>query len=176
MNEQIFHRLYEQYHRDVFNFLMYLVKDRILVEDLSQEVYIRAIKSYENFQQNASEKTWLFAIAKNVAIDHFRKQAVRSKRTAEHFDWETMQLVAREQSPENQTLMRADLAELKEALEQCTGDQKVVVILRFIQQMSVQETAAILNWTESKVKTTQHRAIHKLKELLEKSSQKEGSV
>ena len=167
MNEQLFHRLYDQFHKDVFQFLIYLVKDRSTAEDLSHEVYIRAIKSYEKFRKDASEKTWLFAIAKNVAIDHFRKLSVRSKHSLDFFDWETEQLSSPQQSPEQNALFNEQTKQLFEALEQCSGDQKMVIILRYIQQLSIQETAEVLNWTESKVKTTQHRAIHKLKLLLE---------
>ena len=167
-HEQLFHRLYDQYHNDVFQFLIYLVKDRPTAEDLSHEVYIRAIRSYEKFRQDSSEKTWLFAIAKNVAIDHFRKVKVRSKHSQDFFDWETEQLIAPQQSPEESALFNEETRRLFEALEQCSGDQKMVVILRYIQQLSIQETAEVLHWTESKVKTTQHRAIQKLKILLAK--------
>ena len=41
----------------------------------------------------------------------------------------------------------------------CTGDQKMVIVMRYFQELSITETAEILNWTEGKVKTTQHRAI-----------------
>ena len=167
MKEKLFHRLYDQYHNDVFQFLIYLVKDRSTAEDLSHEVYIRAIKSYEKFRKDSSEKTWLFAIAKNVAIDHFRKISVRSKHSLDFFDWEKEQLLAPQQSPEENALFNEQTRQLFEALEQCSGDQKMVIILRYIQQLSIQETAEVLRWTESKVKTTQHRAIQKLKKLLE---------
>ena len=166
MNEQLFHRLYDQYHSDVFQFLIYLLKDRSTAEDLSHEVYIRAIRSYKNFRKDSSEKTWLFAIAKNVAIDHFRKVNVRSKHSLEFFDWEKEQLLSPEKSPEQNILFNEQTNQLFEALDQCSGDQKMVIILRYIQQLSIQETATVLQWTESKVKTTQHRAIQKLKMLL----------
>ena len=77
MKESIFHRLYDEYHQDVFRFLVYLVKNRTVAEDLSHEVYVRVLKAYERFESKSSEKTWLFSIAKNVAIDYFRKANVR---------------------------------------------------------------------------------------------------
>ncbi|CAM5181175.1 RNA polymerase sigma (SigX) subunit OS=Ureibacillus acetophenoni OX=614649 GN=SAMN05877842_10421 PE=3 SV=1 [Ureibacillus acetophenoni] len=83
MKESIFHRLYDTYHQDVFQFLIYLVKNRSVAEDLSHEVYVRVLKSYDRFEGKSSEKTWLFAIAKNVAIDYFRKNTVRAARTFE---------------------------------------------------------------------------------------------
>lgn len=172
MNEQLFHRLYNQFHQDVFQFLIYLVRDRSVAEDLSQDVYIRAIRSYGSFKQNASEKTWLLTIAKNIAIDYFRKQKVKSNFAFDYFDWENDQLATSENTPEQQALLNEEKKQILQALEQCTYDQKIVIILRFIQQLSVNETALILEWTESKVKTTQHRAMQKLKEVLNKVDKK----
>lgn len=173
MKESIFHRLYDDYHQDVFQFLIYLVKDRTIAEDLSHEVYVRVLKSYDRFQGKSSEKTWLFAIAKNVAIDYFRKHAVRTSHTFNAFEWETEQLISPAKSPEHFLELNDELSELLNALEQCTGDQKMVIIMRFLQELSIAETAEILNWSEGKVKTTQHRAIQNLRKIL--SSRKEAS-
>lgn len=175
MNEQVFHRLYDDYHYDLFRFLMYMIKDRQAAEDLSHEVYIRAIKAYESFQNKSSEKTWLLAIAKNVAIDYFRKQKVRRKHAFDFYDWETEQLISNEQSPEDLTIFNEKTAQIIKALDLCTGDQKMVIVLRYIQQMSILETATILHWSEAKVKTTQHRAVQKLKSLLQER-EKEGFI
>lgn len=174
MKESIFHRLYDTYHQDVFQFLIYLVKNRSVAEDLSHEVYVRVLKSYDRFEGKSSEKTWLFAIAKNVAIDYFRKNTVRAARTFDAFDWETNQLVSPTKSPESFVELNDELRELLEALEKCTGDQKMVVIMRYFQELSIAETAEILNWTEGKVKTTQHRAIKHLREILTKETDKEA--
>lgn len=172
LKETIFHRLYDTYHHDVFQFLIYLVKDRSIAEDLSHEVYVRVMKSYEQFQGKSSEKTWLFTIAKNVAIDFFRKSNVRRKHSFDAFEWENDRLVAPQKSLESSIILNDELRQLLEVLEFCSGDQKMVIILRYFQELSIKETAAILNWTEGKVKTTQHRAILKLRELMTKE---EGS-
>lgn len=172
MKEAIFHRLYDTYHNDVFGFLMYLVKDRQVAEDLSHEVYVRVLKSYEQFQQKSTEKTWLFTIAKNVAIDYFRKNNVRRKHNFDAFEWESERLMTSQKSIEEGIVQNDEFNKLMEALDECTGDQKVVIILRYIQQLSIRETAEVLNWTEGKVKTTQHRAIKALREILSK----EGSL
>ncbi|MBD8025258.1 sigma-70 family RNA polymerase sigma factor [Ureibacillus sp. Re31] len=174
MKESIFHRLYELYHQDVFQFLIYLVKNRTVAEDLSHEVYVRVLKSYDRFEGRSSEKTWLFAIAKNVAIDYFRKNTVQSSHTFNTFNWETEQLVSPTKSPESFTELNDDMRHLLIALEKCTGDQKMVIIMRYFQELSITETAEVLNWTEGKVKTTQHRAIKQLREFLT-TSKKEAN-
>lgn len=174
LHDSVFHRLYDAYHQDVFQFLIYLVKNRSLAEDLSHEVYVRVLRSYDQFSGKSSEKTWLFAIAKNVAIDHFRRQAVRQKHSLDYFDWETEQLHSTAPSPEENVVRNEEFKQLEEALENCTGDQKMVIILRFFQELSISETAQILEWTEAKVKTTQFRAIKVLRERLQHLNVKEA--
>ncbi|MEQ6354951.1 RNA polymerase sigma factor SigX [Lysinibacillus sp. M3] len=174
MNDSVFHRLYDAYHQDVFQFLIYLVKNRTLAEDLAHEVYVRVLRSYDKFAGNSSEKTWLFAIAKNVAIDHFRKQAVRQKHSLDFFDWETEQLHSTTPLPEDVLQVNDEFMQVQSALEHCTGDQKMVIIMRYFQELSIAETAQILDWTEAKVKTTQHRAIKFLKQQLQQVREREA--
>lgn len=175
MQESIFHRLYDMYHQDVFNFLFYLIKNRSAAEDLSHEVYVRVLKSYERFEGKSSEKTWLFSIAKNVAIDHFRKKQIRDKHAFTAFDWETEQLISPMPTPEQFTELNEQLQQLLVALEECTGDQKMVVVMRYLQDLSIQETAEVLGWTTAKVKTTQHRALKSLRQILERHEGKEAN-
>lgn len=162
MDESIFLRLYEDYHQDVFNFLTYLTRDRDIAEDLSHEVYVRVLKSYGSFEGKSSEKTWLFAVAKNVSIDYFRKRSTARKHTDLHFDWETEQLATLDRLPDQIIELDEEKQMVLDELHRCTGDQKMVILMRFFQDLTIAETADVLGWTESKVKTTQHRAIKAL--------------
>lgn len=162
MDDSVFHRLYEQYHQDVFKFLIYLTRNRDHAEDLSHEVYVRVLRAYAGFEGKSSEKTWLFSIAKNVAIDHFRKNAVRKKHLYDKFDWEKSELVSTGILPDEMAVMSEEMQELLKELDLCTGDQKMVIVMRYFHDLSIAETADVLGWTEGKVKTTQHRAIKAL--------------
>lgn len=137
-----------------------------MAEDLMHEVYVRVFRAFDRFQGKSSEKTWLFSIAKNVAIDHFRKTAVRKKHSMDFFDWENQQLPSTERIPEEVSMLNADKIRLYRTLDLCTGDQKLVIIMRFFQDLSIAETAEVLGWSEGKVKTTQHRAIRSLRQKL----------
>ncbi|MCM3709805.1 RNA polymerase sigma factor SigX [Sporosarcina luteola] len=174
MDDSVFHRLYEQYHQDVFNFLIYLTRDRHSSEDLMHEVYVRVLKAYAGFEGKSSEKTWLFSIAKNVAIDHFRKKNVRQKHNFDKFDWEQSELPSTGSTPEEIASLNEEMRQLLRVLDTCTGDQKMVIILRYFQELSIAETADTLGWTEGKVKTTQHRAIKSLQKKLNALSAEEG--
>ncbi|MFC0472450.1 sigma-70 family RNA polymerase sigma factor [Halalkalibacter kiskunsagensis] len=63
-----------QYSNDIYHYLLYRFGSTD-VEDLVQEVFIRAMMGYDSFRSDSSPKTWLFTIARNVAIDENRKKA-----------------------------------------------------------------------------------------------------
>jgi len=172
--DSVFEKLYEKYHQDVFQFLFYLVKNREQAEDLVQEVYIRVLKSYGKFEGKSSAKTWLFSIARNVAIDSFRKQKGWKQKLLEKFDWDTQQVKDEYPIPEQIAIQKDEIRWMYEAMDACTVDQRTVVILRYLQELSIVETAEALGWTESKVKTTQHRALNVLKKQMELLLEREG--
>ncbi|MEQ6376230.1 RNA polymerase sigma factor SigX [Bacillaceae bacterium S4-13-58] len=174
--QEVFEDLYDKYHHDLFQFLFYMVRNKQLAEDLSQEVYINIIKSYDSFKGNSSEKTWIFSIARHAAIDYFRGQKRRKKHIMDLFDiGENSPLIQdSDPIPEEMAVQNEEIKEIYECLEHCTIDQKTVIILRYIQDLSIQETAEILGWSLSKVKTTQHRGMKALRTLLEQKVGEEG--
>jgi RNA polymerase sigma-70 factor (ECF subfamily) len=169
-----FEELYEKYHQDVFRFLFYMVKNRETAEDLVQEVYIRVLKSYSKFQGNSSEKTWLFSIARNVAIDWFRKQKNWKQRFNDKFDWIEQQIKDDQPFPEEITLQKEEVRHIMRCLNECTFNQRMVIIMRYFNELSISETAEALNWTESKVKISQHRALKALRVSLQEMMVEEG--
>ncbi|ANB61947.1 RNA polymerase sigma factor SigX [Anoxybacteroides amylolyticum] len=164
--DSVFDELYEKYHQELFQFLFYMVRNREQAEDLVQEVYIKVLRSYDRFEGRSSEKTWLLSIAKHVAIDFFRKQ--RSFRTKIMNGWKVQD--DKGPLPEEIAVQREEIQLMYRCLSHCTVDQRLVVVLRFIQGLSVAETAETLGWTESKVKTTQHRALKRLKQQMEEAA------
>jgi RNA polymerase sigma-70 factor (ECF subfamily) len=172
--EDTFQRIYDKYHHDLFQFLFYMVKNREQAEDLVQEVYIRVLKAYDKFEGRSSEKTWLFSIARHVAIDWFRKQKTIRQRIIEKFDWDKHQIEDELPLPDEVALQNEQIQWMYRSLDACSIDQRSVLILRYLQELTVSETADALGWTASKVKTTQHRAIKQLQKQMISISNKEG--
>jgi RNA polymerase sigma-70 factor, ECF subfamily len=163
----VLEEIYEKYHSDLFHFLMYMVKNREQAEDLTQEVYIRVLKSYRHFEGKSTEKTWLIAIAKNVAIDFFRKEKGWKGKIQEAFDWDHDQIKDdTNKIPEEIALQNEEMRMLYHSLDYCTLDQKMVIVMRYLNEMSIRETAEVLKGSESKVKTTQHRGIKTLQKAM----------
>ncbi|WP_280771320.1 RNA polymerase sigma factor SigX [Salipaludibacillus daqingensis] len=168
-----FERLYNTYHHQLFQYLFYLVRSREVAEELVQEVYIKVLDSFNTFEGRSSEKTWLYSVAKHVAIDWIRKQT-RKKRKAEgkEYEWSEKEFQVEDKNPlpEEIVIQKEEVQQVYKMLEKCSEDQQQVVLLRYVQSLSISETADVLGWTESKVKTTQHRAIKSLKKHLEEGT------
>ena len=148
-----------------------MVRNKETAEELVQEVYIKVLQSFNTFEGKSSEKTWLFSVARHITIDWIRKQN-RQKRKWLGLLGPIEKVDIRDFSPlpEEIVTKREEIRQIYKGLEKCTLDQQQVIVLRYIQSLSIQETAQILGWTESKVKTTQHRAIKSLKEFLDQPS------
>lgn len=168
----VFENLYDQYHHDVFRFLFYMVKNRETAEDLMQDVYVKVFQSQSHFEGKSSEKTWLFSIARNTAIDHFRKDKNWKKRILENFDWAKETIKDDQPLPEEMALLNDEMQIVYRSLHSCTVDQRSVLVLRYIESLSIIETAEVLGWSVGKVKTTQHRALKVVRKFLEEQQRK----
>src|SRR5690625_190676 len=129
-----FEKLYEKYHRDLYNFIFYMIKDQHVTEDLVQEVYVRALQSIDHFRKESKEKTWLFSIARYATIDYIRSNQRKRKRIMEFFDWGEQGESIPDQLPlpEEITVQNEVVQKVYHYLDNCTVDQRSVLILRFI--------------------------------------------
>lgn len=146
-----------QYGNDIHNYLVYYTENQD-VEDLVQEVFIKAMKAIDGFQGRSNPKTWLFSIARNIAIDLSRKRKL--------IKWVPDQLLryfsSGEKSPDEIVEMNEDRQILYQAIQKLKSNYRDVILLREIHSLSVQEVAEILDWSHSKVNVTLHRAIKAL--------------
>ncbi|MEC2070440.1 RNA polymerase sigma factor [Alkalihalophilus marmarensis] len=156
--EEIQH-IYRLYFTDVYRFLAAFTYDQHEVEDLTQEVFIRLFKSLSSFRGESELKTWLFSIAKHVAIDNSKKRKRQKVIQEQLFKY----IPSISKSPEDLYTSKEDVNSLYVALKELKHTYKAVIILRGIQECSISETASIMGWSEAKVKVTYHRAIKKLK-------------
>ncbi|UCZ54421.1 RNA polymerase sigma factor [Bacillus shivajii] len=153
--EQIISDWFYQYSDDIYHFLLYRIGSPD-VEDVVQEVFIRAMKGLDSFEGNAQPKTWLFTIARNTAIDEIRKKS-RNK-WKDYLTFESKHEPADNETPADLIQLNEDNQELYRAIQTLKSNYRDVVILRGIKDLSVKETSEVLNWSESKVRSTYHRA------------------
>ncbi|QFT87401.1 RNA polymerase sigma factor SigX [Bacillus sp. THAF10] len=145
-----------QYHQTIYKYIFLMVKDAQEAEDLTQDTFVRAYQYYSSFKRDSSPKTWLFKIAHNTTIDYLRKR--KPLRIFANVFLNKEQAA----STEDILLLKENSRELLLALNKLKDTYKQVIILRKIKGFSVLETAHILGWSESKVKSTLMRAIQAL--------------
>ncbi|RLQ96265.1 RNA polymerase sigma factor [Falsibacillus albus] len=147
---------FNRYSDDIYHYFIYRM-GTMDVDDYVQDVFVRAMKGLDKFQDLSSPKTWLYRIAMNLAIDEDRKKRRNSWRQ------KALQMNAslegnHFQRPEQYFDLRENNVELYNAILSLKSSYRDVVILRGINELSVTESAIALDWKESKVRSTYHRA------------------
>lgn len=161
---EAFGRLYRLYFSQVFTFINFRVSNREDAEDLTNTVFEKALAAIGRYEPKPAQfSTWLYTIAKNCIIDHYRKRRIPIDNDVEP---EMAAGVDPSGDPERKILMDERKRTLREALRELTLDQREVVECRFFFEMSIQETAQLMNRTEGAVKALQFRALDNLHRLL----------
>lgn len=151
--------IYHKHYLDVFRFLICFSGNQNDAEDLTQEVFIRVLKNLPNFKEGNTLKTWIFSIAKHVAVDHYRKK----KFTAVFKEGFFTQLESKDKKPDEEVEISEIEQMVHAAISKLKPKYRAVVILRGINECSIKETSEILQCSESKVKVDYHRALKDLK-------------
>jgi len=162
-DSEAFGRLYDHYSDTVYRYIYYRVGGRATAEDLTSETFLRALRRISTFTwQGRDFGAWLVTIARNLVADHFKSSRFRLEvTTGEMLDANE---VAR--SPEESVLESLSNAALLEAVRKLNPQQQECVTLRFLQGLSVAETARIMGKNEGAIKTLQYRAVRSLARLL----------
>jgi RNA polymerase sigma-70 factor (ECF subfamily) len=155
-----FTSLYRFYFSQVFTFINFRVSRREDAEDLANSVFEKALTAIDRYQPKPAQfSTWLYTIAKNCIIDHYRKRRLPVDSEAEPT------VVPATDSwcdPVACVLLSERKRTLREALQELTLDQREVIECRFYFELSIQETAAAMTRTEGAVKALQFRALENL--------------
>ena len=155
--------IYDRYVDTVFRFVYFRVGNRQLAEDLTSDTFLRALKRIGSFTwQGRDLGAWLVTIARNLVADHFKSSRFRLEvTTGEMLDANEV-----ERSPEDSVLESLSNAALLEAVRRLNPQQQECVTLRFLQGLSVAETARVMGKNEGAIKTLQYRAVRTLARLL----------
>lgn len=149
--------LYKRHVQNIYRYIYYRVGDVNVAEDLTAEVFLRALEGLAGFTyRGVPFSAWLYRIAHARVMDHFRQQARRELLPLDE------RLVATGKGPQAAVEARLDCEELQSAIAQLTTDQQQVIILKFVEGLSNAEAARILGKTEGAVKALQHRALNSL--------------
>jgi RNA polymerase sigma-70 factor (ECF subfamily) len=150
--------LYLLHFDRIYSYLHMSVGSRHDAEDLTTQTFVKMLEAIGRFQwRSVPFSAWLFRIAHNLAMDHFR--ANRRWQPEEEVP-ETVQ--GEESSAEEQALVALGETSMLALIERLSPEQRQVLTLKFVFRFSNAETAAILGKTEGAVKSLQHRALASL--------------
>lgn len=163
-DQEAFQYLYERYRKPLYGYLNRLLDNSALVDDLYQKTWMKVISNLQKYRENQKFSAWLFRIAHNTAMDHFR-----ARRTAGQFSFdESVEPEALADARDNpiQNMDRAELvASVKSALPNLPVAQREVFLLRQ-EGVSFREIAAIQGVSINTVLGRMRYALQKLRQLL----------
>jgi RNA polymerase sigma-70 factor (ECF subfamily) len=165
---EAFGRLYDMHVDRVYRNIYYRVGNEADAEDLTQQVFLKAWQAIGKYKKMASPfVAWLMTISHNLVIDFYRTRKDRAYLEAEVLADDSAP------SPERAAEASLDRQRLRKAILQLGGDEQQVVILRLIEGFEFTEIASLLKKKEGNIRVILHRALVRLRSILEKEG---GSV
>ncbi len=160
---EAFGRLYDHYVTMVFRYLYHRVGDRTLAEDFTSETFVRALRRIDSLSfQGRDVGAWLVTIGRNIVLDHVKSSRYRLEvTTADMRDADRGT-----EGPEEAVVSRLTHEQLLACIRQLNSEQQECISLRFLQGLSVAETAAVMGKKDGAIKALQHRAVRRLASLL----------
>jgi RNA polymerase sigma-70 factor (ECF subfamily) len=154
-------QLYEENFDKIYRYIVLKIGDRTEAEDMTQQVFLHAIKSISSFKWKGMPfSAWLFRIAHNQVVDYLRK---KSRRATVPLD---ESLATGNIDPVQAVERKVELERLVLATRGLTRAQQEVISLRFAGEMPVAEVARVMGRSEGAVKALQHSAIVALRKAL----------
>jgi len=152
--------IYDQFSARIYSYIYHRTGDGAIAEDLTGDVFVRMLEAIRDERTwNTSLQGWLYRIAHNLVVDHFRRQ---SKRDGPELDERWM--AADHPSASFEGLFHS--TQLQSAMRFLTDEQQQVIVLKFAEELSNVEVAEILDKTEGAIKALQHRGLATLKRAL----------
>ncbi len=162
-------RLIEQYQYRLFRYLVYVTGDKARAEDFFQETWIRVLERGHQYDGKSKFETWLFAIARHLVIDWQRTKKAQSLDALTDPEQERPLQIANENepSPLRQVLAQETEENVQSSLEKIPAIYREVLVLRFQEELQIEEMAGVLSIPVSTVKSRLYRGLDALRGALE---------
>ena len=169
---ELLDRLIVQYQHRLLRYLLFLTGDREMAEDLFQETWMRVLTRGAQYNGAARFDTWLFTIARNMLIDLRRKRTMASLEELCSADGEeyTFEIPSTDPSPFDRYRSHEESRKVAAALLKLDPLHREVLVLRFHEELSLEEISTVTRSPLSTVKSRLYRGITALKPHLEKEA------
>lgn len=157
---ELFAAFYTEYLPKVFRYVSYRVRDQATAEDLTATIFEKALSKFDDYsRRKAAFSTWIFTIARNTVIDHYRT----AHPTADLSEEMEQVLAAADPSPDEAAELAEEKLRLKYCLEQLSQVERDIISLKFGAEITNRAIAAQIRLSESNVGVIVYRAVRKLK-------------
>lgn len=157
---QAFGELYRLYADQVFRYLYSRLGNVHEAEDVTAQTFLAAFEAFDRFRQDGNFAPWLFTIARNKAMDHFRRNKKQQPELSEEAS-------STEDDPLSSVIQSEQAVALSRLIQGLPEDERELLRLRFLAEMTYGEIAHFLHRTEQAVKKTIYRLLARLQSQLE---------
>lgn len=172
-DEQSWEELLRRTLKPVFNFVYQYVRDTETTDDLVQETFLKAWKNLRKFEQQKKWKPWIFAIARNTALDHLKKikpipfSLMNSPGEADP-DYPGFGETLEDTEPLANELFEnsQNIHDLTEAISSLRPEYHSVILLHYYQEMTFEETSKVMGMPMNTVKSWHYRALREIRAIL----------
>ncbi|RAJ98116.1 RNA polymerase sigma-70 factor (ECF subfamily) [Larkinella arboricola] len=155
-SNRYFEHLYSRYSDKVYRKCLMFTKDPVKAEDFTHDIFMRLIVRLSSFKEQSKFSTWLFSITYNYCTDQLRSNRKKTEVPLnEEMDWLD--------DGDDKEVMEMEAQRLQKALGQLTLEEQSLLLMKYQDEVSIREIAAIHNLSESAVKMRLKRAKEKLK-------------
>ncbi|MBM0233721.1 sigma-70 family RNA polymerase sigma factor [Micromonospora sp. STR1_7] len=162
---EAFGLVYDRYVDEVFRFVYRRVLDRQTAEDLTSETFVRALHNLASFSRPTGNfAAWLTTIARNLVANH--QTSFRQRFEVPMADIHDATQVGQVTDAAQTALDRLTREALLAGVDQLAEHQRQCIVLRFLRELSIEETAEVMGRTPAAIKAIQHKALRALRGLL----------
>lgn len=153
---EAFAQLYDAYIERVYRFIFFRVTDVQMAEDLTSQVFLKAWENIGRYRPKGPFLAWLYAIARNTVIDHYRthKQTVSLDEAAP--------VAVQDDKLDQQLELQFEMKSVQEAMQNLTEEQQEVLMLKFIAEFDTGQIARRMGKSEGAIRALQMRALQAL--------------
>jgi RNA polymerase sigma-70 factor (ECF subfamily) len=164
-----FIKAYDKYVADIYRFVYFKVSDKEIAEDITSQTFL---KSWGHIQNNSLEdyktlRALFYRVARNIVIDHYRKTNNEQNISLDSEE-NNIDIIDEGQSPIRDIESSQDKEELMKYLDELKDEYREVLVMRYLNEMSITEIAEVLNKNKGNIRVLSFRALKALRELMEK--------
>lgn len=167
-----FEELYHRYQSYVYNIVNGIVQNADDARDVTQDVFLHVYDALPRFRGRSAFSTWLYRVAVNAAITHARRQKRHPQIPLDALREFRADIDA---EPEQQATRAETQQAVQEMLAQLPEPQRAALVLRYFQELSLEEMAEVMNCSVAAVKVRLHRARNSFRRLFEKRHAQEDN-